>query len=1055
MTGRENEAQSAQSQQLDGPTRREWRSLWNVMAVQTQNAFNDKVAQFVLIAVAAVFLEGVLREQFRHLVSVILSLPFVLFAPLAGWISDRFSKRNVVVGCVLVQIIVIISIAVAFRAQWFWAATAGFLLLAIQSTFFSPAKVGIVKELVGTNRLAMASGWAQMLTILAIILGSLVGGHMFEILEAHLGKWDAAFYTTLGISGLAVIPIICGLLVQKTPAVRVEPLRPRVLIAHFFHLKELLTRRGQRLTAVGIAYFWFSGSLLALIVLQMAAEVASKPSAEAAIASTMLGYAGIGIALGSVFVALVSSHRIELGLIPIGGLGMGFTAFAGSILQPTETLFSSFNLNLLLLGMSSAIFLVPLNALLQDLVDPRIRGRMLSASALLDSTGAILAIGVQWIFLVLDIPPALQLFTMGVMSLLVGFYVIRIIPQNFVRFIVSAALRTVYRIRPVNAHHIPKEGGALLIANHLSYIDSLIISAAVDRPVRFVVFDHYITVKWMVWFLKLFGVIPISATRARDAIRTTADVVKAGDLVCIFPEGQLTRTGMLNELKKGFELIVRRADAPVVPLYLDGVWRSIFSFERGRFFKKKPYHLPYHVTVYFGTPLDPKEVSGNRAREIFMDLAADALAVRKELMIPVEIAVLHALKRQSWKTAMVDPAEAPKPVTRAVIYATALQLAKRFRSTIPQEESRVAVLLPNCSTSVIMNIALRLSGKVPINVPLERTHDREPLRQVMKAAGIRTAVSSGKLPEEFQSCWPGKVLDVDEELRALSNFGRWLEGLGTYLTPKFRLWQKLAVKPDFHDPASAAVGYLADRGDGRLALIEISHRDLMANIEKLNDTNIYREGDILLSAEPFGSAVGTILSLWYPLFRGMPSVILPLEAGAKELWDTIAAEEVTWLIADEAMAADTAIDKGPPEPSPLRAFLTFRDLPIGIASEIETRLGLNICRGAASEELGGLISLSMPDPHADTATASPQPGSRKGAAGRLLPGTTARICLERPDPERDNWKSISGKSGPLTKEGWIALRGAGLASSKGLANEVFRGRFDIDGFLFFDCGGAL
>jgi acyl-[acyl-carrier-protein]-phospholipid O-acyltransferase/long-chain-fatty-acid--[acyl-carrier-protein] ligase len=1029
------------------PGAREWRSLWMVMGVQTQNAFNDKVAQFVLIAVSAVFLEGALKEQFRHIVSIMLSLPFVLFAPFAGWISDRFPKRSVLIGCVIVQIVIIAAIAIAFRAEAFWVATFGFFLLAIQSTFFSPAKVGIVKELVGTEKLTMASGLAQMLTIVAIIVGSLVGGYAFEILEEKFGKWDAAFYTILGIGALAILPMICGSIVQKTKSYSSEPLRARLLFVHFYHVGELLKERSLRLTAIGIAYFWFVGSLLALITLEIAADVASKPSAEAAISSTMLGFSGIGIALGSVIVAIISSNRIELGLVPLGGLGMAVTALLASILPPSEAIGSSFNVNLLFLGTFSAMFLVPLNALLQDQVAPTSRGRMLSASALLDSVAAILAIAIQFGFLWLNVPPRVQFLLLAISSVVIGAYVIRLIPRNFVQFMALMVLRSIYKIRPINGRVLPQKGGALLVANHLSYIDSFVISAASDRLVRFVIFDHYMSVKWMIPFLKMFGVIPISPNRAKEAVRTVADAVKAGDLVCIFPEGQLTRSGAMSEIKKGFELMVRQAGAPVIPIYMDDLWGSIFSFERGVFFKKWPYHFPYHLSVHFGDPLTPKEATANRVREVLMDLSAEALNQRKELAVPVEVTLLRALKKRPWRVAMVEYARGPRCLKRSSVFASALELGKRWRRSLPIDQPRIGVVLPNSSTSVLINLGLRLAGRVPVNIALEKTFSEEAMKEAMDASGIRTVISTPKLQELLTThYWPDTVLDMSQELR-FSTTGLWFSRLKAWLWPWFLDWRLAKTSKTKHDSKAPAVAWLADDA-GEPQLTEISHRDLLANIEKMRNVNVYRDGDVFYGEPHFASAQGTILSLWYPLLRGMPAVMIPASADATKLRVAIAAEGITWMIADTFALHHLTQGGALPDPSPVRVIQTFRAIEPEELQKLAAATELQVCKCSASNTLGGLLGVSMPDPNADTVTARHQPGALENAVGRLLPGTTARVLAESPADDV-TWEQIVDQATALTEDGWIALKGAGLKmnSQTKRTSELIRGTFDVDGFI--------
>ncbi|MGK0186679.1 MAG: acyl-[acyl-carrier-protein]-phospholipid O-acyltransferase [Verrucomicrobiales bacterium] len=1062
----------------DTPSRREWRSLWLVMGVQTLNALNDKVAQLILLGLAAVyFLDfhvpdlpdatlsdpakavGVVTSEmlkrieqadsseksFAHVISLMLSLPFVLFAPVAGWFSDKFSKRTVILLCLYAQLAILGAIAFSLWSGWFKLATTGFFVLAVQSTFFSPAKVGIVKELVGTKKLAMASGIAQMLTILAIILGGWLGGFAFkEFTQSGFTKWQAAAYPIVIMCGIAFFAILAGWNIKRVaPAKDPGPLRPSLLVQHFFHLGDLLKERRLRLTALGIGYFWFAGSLLFLITIQVAGEVVEFKTAKAEVNGFMMAHAGLGIALGSVLVAMMSPNRIELGMVPVGGLGMALTALVAAALPPSDAFLSWFNGNLFLLGAFSAMFLVPLNALLQDMVPPNSRGRMLSASALLDSAAGLVAIGVQFAFIKLNVSTSLQFALMGVMSLAAALYVVRLLPQNFIRFIVLMLLRMIYKIRPINAGVLPQKGGAMLVANHLSYIDAFILSAASDRMIRFVIFDHYMTVKWMVPFLKLFGVVPISADRAKEAVRTVADAVKAGDLVCIFPEGQLTRTGVMNEIKKGFQLMVRQADAPVIPVYMDDLWGSIFSFERGCFFKKWPYHFPFHLSVHFGDRLPPKEATSNRVREALMDLSVDAMSARKELTVPVEIVLLHQLRRRPWRRAITEYARSPRPLKRSAVFASAVELAKKWRRTLPSDQSHIGVVLPNSSTSALVNLGLRMAGRVPVNLPLEKQFSAAEMGKIMTAAGIQTVISTPKLKELLTDhYWPETVLDMNQELR-FSTSALWLTRMRLWLTPKWMDWKLLHIDRSKHDPESAAVGWLCDDANGRPMLTQVSHRSLLANIERMNSINAYRDGDILFSEPHFASAAGTVLSLWYPLMCGMPAVMISAAADVSKWRAAVAAESISWIVAGPIARAYLLTGAALPDPSPLRLLQIFDPIDPDTIEKLGSASGVQVCRCLASDALGGLIGISIPDPNTETVTAQHQPGALPGAVGRLLPGTTARVVSEPPTGGED-WKSITARASDLTLPGHIVFQSPALKIGTPIS---FPGSFDLDGFI--------
>jgi acyl-[acyl-carrier-protein]-phospholipid O-acyltransferase/long-chain-fatty-acid--[acyl-carrier-protein] ligase len=194
---------------------------------------------------------------------------------------------------------------------------------------------------------------------------------------------------------------------------------------------------------------------------------------------------------------------------------------------------------------------------------------------------------------------------------------------------VLALVRAVYKVKAIHPERVPAGGGVLMLSNHVSYMDALILGAACPRPLRFVMWDALYQVWWMNGFLRYVGTVPISATRAKDAVRTVATALKEGGLVCLFPEGEITRHGMVNELRKGFELMARQGEAKVLPVWLDGLYGSIFSFQGGHFFKKRPKQVRYPATVYFGEPLEAKAGNAAAVRRVMLSMSEQALMARE------------------------------------------------------------------------------------------------------------------------------------------------------------------------------------------------------------------------------------------------------------------------------------------------------------------------------------------------------------------------------------------------------------------------------------------
>lgn len=627
------------------PTRRQWVGFWSMIVQQTQNAFNDKIAQFTLIplggAVGFALLIPVgagVEVDVPSAAGLMMALPMVLFAPLAGWVSDRFSKRDVMLGAAIAQVLVLVWICGSVMLKNMPLALCGFFALAVQSAFFSPAKIGINKELVGSKHLGFAAGIQQMSAMLAILAGQILAPWWFDYrFTGHGGgaeiAWKLALSPLLLLAGLSIPALAIACAVPRVPAQGGPEFSAKLAVSHLLNLADLWRDVPLRRASFGVAFFWGFAAFINLWSLKLAKVMTGGGEGYGTQSSIFMTAASLGMAAGFGFSSFLMRRRIELGWVPVAGVAMSLTALALAFMTPGGWLFLT---TLALLAFSAAVFLAPLSAWMQDRYPSAKRGELQSAVNLQDCLAGIVAVVLIGIFEYTDksfgvaaaVGFRIEIAFIGVVCGLVTLFIIRLLPGDFIRLIGGAIIRSIYRIQMADLQHIPAKGGALLLPNHVTFADGFFIAAACPRPVRFVMDETFTARRSVRIFTAIFDTVTIRRDQPREAIKITIEALKNGDLVCLFPEGQLTRTGTLGGLRRGFELIAKKAGHPLIPMWCDGSWGSIFSFERGRFFSKRPYRLPFGLAIAFGEEIHPEDGDLETVRQGMLVAAAAAQTKR-------------------------------------------------------------------------------------------------------------------------------------------------------------------------------------------------------------------------------------------------------------------------------------------------------------------------------------------------------------------------------------------------------------------------------------------
>ena len=996
--------------------------LWT----QFLGAFNDNLYRIV-VSLAAVAGAAGTGSGYLSLVGAIFIVPFFLFSGYAGQLADRHSKRTVLVATKVLEIVAM-GLAVAALALGHLAALFAVLfLMALHSTFFSPARYGIVPEILGEKDLSRANGLLEMTTFVAIILGTSIGGLMF-----------AAWSDRMLVIGLVLVAVAVAGTVTSLWIPRVAPANPdapfqinpwREIASGTARLRR---NRTLWLTVIGMSYFWFLAALLQMVIILLGTDVMRLSDQWVGALGAFLA---VGIGAGSMAAGRLSGDKVELGLVPIGSIGMGASAF---LLAGSET-FASVSAALMLLGVSGGLFIVPLNALLQQKAGATERGQLMATNNFLNNAGVLLASVALWLLhdrLLLD--PQQIVLLLGAVTLAANVYVLSILPDFLIRFSLWLLTHTVYRIRIEGQAHVPFRGPALLVCNHVSHIDGFLVGACVQRFIRFMVYRSYYEMRGVNWLMKKMNAIPVGAGRkdAAVALERARTELRQGHVVCIFAEGAISRTGNLLPFKRGFEHIVDGLDVPVIPVHLDRVWGSIFSFQQGRFFWKWPSRIPYPVTVTFGRPM-PSSAKAHEVRQAMLELGADSVGLRIKPTDLLHRRFLQTARRHFFSFAMAD--SSGRELTYGKALAGSLALAAEIKRRCRDEEM-VGIMLPSSVGGALANVATLFAGKVPVN--LNFTAGPEAMASAIDQCGVRTVLTSRVfLAKARLETPPGAryLEDLVKEIPRSRALSLWIVAL--LLPSRVLEWLFLAGTRTADDLATVI---FSSGSTGLPKGVMLSHRNILANVEGMSQVYWVTRKDRILGVLPFFHSFGFTGCLWFPLVNGFGAVYHanPMDAGT--IGALVEKYQATIILSTPTFYMAYSRKCTPAEFASLRLALAGAEkLREPVAQAFKAKFGLDLMEGYGCTEMSPAVSVNVPD-----CSPEGQTGTRFGTVGHPLPGVATRVV----DLE-------TGAPLPPGSEGLLLVRGAtcmlGYLNQPDRTREVMREGWYVTGDIAVDRRGRL
>ena len=994
------------------PMEKTWRrGFWALIITQFQGAFSANVLRYLLtFMVVGMTLNEGRRDTLVSLIAFLFFVPLVVFSMAGGYLADRFSKRQVTIATKLIEIGAMAAAIFALSASqkehlgqvvdlWQHPGTlfthfplplVVLFVVAMQAALFGPSKYGLLPELLPEKWLSWGNGIIELGTFLAIISGAMAAGWFAQVFA---GRESRAGIILLA---LALLGLISSLFITKVPAAAPhKKFRANFVAELWEHIQLMRPDRPLWLAVIGNTYFWFLGTLFLQTVIVYGKELLHLRLEQIALLDAALA---LGIGVGSLLAGYISGNKIEYGLMPLGAFGM--TVMAALMGSMSHT-FVSAVVVLAGLGIFGGLFAVPVNALIQYRPAPDKKGGIIAAANLLSFVSGVAASGMyfllthRWALHVSNkdfgfgpLDPRGVFLAGAVLTLGGTVYVLYLLPEWFLRLLLFFLTHTLYRIKVIGRDNVPEKGGALFVSNHMSFVDVLLLMASTDRPIRFLMFQGIYDMPIVKPFARMMRAIPISSElRPRDMIRslrTASDAIREGEIVCIFAEGQITRTGQMLPFRRGMERIIKGTDnaAPIVPVNLYGVWGSIFSYERNRFLWKVPRKVPYPVTVSFGKWLSPT-VPVAEVRQAVQELESAAWAADRDSRRTLDRSLVRTARRYPWRFAAAD-ARFPKTRFAGLLTKTVF-VARRLRS-IWKDQEMVGMLLPPSVGGALVNYAATLLGHVPVN--LNYTASNEVIASCARQCNLRTVITSKAFLERFPKIEiPGRSLFLEELLEKPRLSEKLAAFLFAWTLPYSLLKMALGAKTQTTDDLATIIFSSGSTGDPKGVML--THHNISANIRQVTQVFMLGGQDKVLGILPFFHSFGFTVGLWLPAVHGIGVVFHPNPLDATSISDLVGKYRVTFLIATPTFLQAYMRRCLPEHFGSLQYVVVGAEkLPERVALAFEDVFGIRPLEGYGCTECSPVVAVNGRD---FRAPGFRQVGARRGTIGQPLPGVTVRI----------------------------------------------------------------
>ncbi|MCP3965516.1 MAG: AMP-binding protein [Lentisphaerae bacterium] len=999
-----------------------------------------------IIIVALVCGNGIeTKAGFMFWCSVFYLLPFLVLSSLVRYVIRRVARRNIVVMAKFFEILVLALGSGVLLLLSGIAKEFGFyfimLLFGIEGVFLFPAAQGVCADLFKPDDIARICGVKNLFAFGGIIVGCSVGGMLFHLctkyFESSMGHAAGLMFFCSLLGAVLAMHVPSGL-----PDNRAEKLEINV----FKHLNDgfslLYHNRTLRITTFGECYLLASFFFIEAVLIYFTRNSLAIPEYSLVSYGLILATPLAGVALGSLFSGCITRHSVELGWVPIGAAGAILFSILTGLYPGTQHLyfrivvFPKVLMFMLLFGFSYGIMLNQLQAWQLRFVKPVQRALFYSMRNQLFCLDAVLAGAVIYLLTLQSMNSIyLLVFFAGVTAFLTLIGFIRE-PQFLVRFLILMIRNTLYKVNVHRQGDIPAEGPVVLVANHVSFVDHLLLQSCTPRPIRFMMHESFYRYPLLYPFVKWAGIIEVPQAKPKmlhQLLEKTQKILSNGEVLCVFPEGGITRNGIMSNFRKGLsKMIPEGLDVPIIPVRLGMLWGSIFSYFYGKIRLRIPREIPHPASVTIGKPVSP-DLTSYQVRLILSEMAAETESVPADQERPLHSQFAFNTRKHPFRKILKEyDGTNWKEHTNFSILIKAILVSREIRRMTPEDSKYVGMMLPNGSGAATILLAILMADKIPAilnftssKASIQSAIDNADLNLILTSKRFLSKINYEALPEMFM---------LEQLACKITTYKKTIAVIMAALLP----WRELMniISPVSHEDVHRTGALIFSSGSTGIPKgVMLSHHNMNSDLYSFIRIMNWRGSDKIMGNLPIFHSFGLTVCFWLPITVNAEVVYVPNPLDAKAVAYSIKRAGLTLMMATPGFLQAYMRRCNADDFKSLRLVATGAEkLRNDIADKFKEMTGLSIAEGYGCSELSPVVSINVANSILDLGTSV----GKRGSIGTSMPG----ICVKIVDPE--TFETL-----PPNTDGLMLVKGAnvmqGYLNEPEKTAEVMHGDFYITG----------